>query len=106
VTTESMSHPTNSLPSHRFVGTAIGSEDDPLSQVDRLIADCKKRIARQRLQPRFRKVTTPRSLYRCCEPLRRAFKGTANSSLIGRKNQGDDDHNENSLHLPRRYLDT
>jgi hypothetical protein len=59
------------------------TDRDPLSQVDRLIADCKKRVA------------TPRSLYRCCEPLRRAFepsRGTANSSLIGRKSKGDDDH--------------
>src|SRR5215831_1249396 len=48
-----------------------------LSQVDRLIADCKKRIARQRevIASAFQEGgDTPRSLYRCCEPLRRAFE--------------------------------
>src|SRR5262249_47626035 len=44
---------------------------------------------------RFRKVMTLRSLYPCCELLRRAFEPSgdaANSSLIGRKSQSEDDH--------------
>jgi hypothetical protein len=39
------------------------------------------------LQMHFRKVTTPRCLYRCCEHWRQAFepsRRTANSSLIGK----------------------
>jgi hypothetical protein len=41
----------------------------------------------------FRKVTTPRCLYRCCEHWRQAFepsRRTANSSLIGQKMRGGD----------------
>src|SRR5262249_8418633 len=59
----------------RRIGAVI--DRDPLSQVDRLIADCKKRIARQRevVASAFQEGgDTPRSLYRCCEPLRRAFE--------------------------------
>jgi hypothetical protein len=45
------------------------SESEHLSQAERLIAECKNHIARQHevMQMHFRKVTTPRRLYRCCE---------------------------------------
>jgi len=66
-----------------------------LPQVERLIIEGKKRIARQRdvVAAAFQEGRD--TLYPCCELLRRAFepsKGTANSSLIGRKSQSEDDH--------------